>query len=202
MPTASHLKNHRRYFDFRAARRVPESHAWPGLHTHPVVDGGAPAGGHDAVPVVDMRDDADATAAGVARAAEQWGAFLLTGHGVPPDLLARVEARVARVFAMPAAEKMRAVRGPGEACGYGSPPISSFFSKSLWSEGYTFSPANLRADLRKLWPEAGHDHASFWYVCAPAHVRAFVHASRLSHVLLYGSSRSRTRADVIHKLHH
>jgi gibberellin 3beta-dioxygenase len=170
MPTASHLKNHRRYFDFRAARRVPESHAWPGLHTHPVVDGGAPAGGHDAVPVVDMRDDADATAAGVARAAEQWGAFLLTGHGVRPDLLARVEARVANVFAMPASEKMRAVRGPGDKCGYGSPPISSFFSKSMWSEGYTFSPANLRADLRKLWPKAGDDYASFWYV------HAFVHA--------------------------
>ncbi|GJN05637.1 hypothetical protein PR202_ga23284 [Eleusine coracana subsp. coracana] len=157
MPTASHLKNHH-YFDFRAARRVPESHAWPGLHDHPVVDGSGGAG-PDAVPVVDMRDPA----AAVGRAAEQWGAFLVTGHGVPLDLLARVEDRVARMFALPAADKMRAVRGPGDACGYGSPPISSFFSKSMWSEGYTFSPANLRADLRKLWPKAGDDYTSFWY---------------------------------------
>ena len=161
MPTPSHLKNPR-YFDFRAARRVPESHAWPGLHDHPVVDGGAP--GPDAVPVVDL--GAVDPAAAVARAAEQWGAFLLTGHGVPAELLARVEDRIATMFALPADDKMRAVRGPGDACGYGSPPISSFFSKCMWSEGYTFSPANLRADLRKLWPKAGDDYTSFWYVRA------------------------------------
>lgn len=160
MPTPSHLKNPL-YFDFRAARRVPESHAWPGLDDHPVVDG---AGGSpdDAVPVVDLSDPT--AVAHVARAAEQWGAFLLTGHGVPVDLLARVEDRIACMFALPAADKMRAVRGPGDACGYGSPPISSFFSKSMWSEGYTFSPDSLRGDLRKLWPKAGDDYASFWYV--------------------------------------
>ncbi|KAL6626858.1 hypothetical protein ACP70R_030584 [Stipagrostis hirtigluma subsp. patula] len=164
MPTPSHLKNPL-YFDFRAARRVPESHAWPGLHDLPVVDGGAP--GPDAVPVVDMRDPG--AAARVARAAEQWGAFLLSGHGVPAGLVARVEAAVARVFALPAADKMRAVRGPGDACGYGSPPISSFFSKHMWSEGYTFSPASLRADLRKLWPMAGDDYADFCDVMEEFH---------------------------------
>jgi gibberellin 3beta-dioxygenase len=173
MPTASHLQSHR-YFDFRKARRVPESHAWPGLHDHPVVDGGP-----DAVPVVDMREPAGVVAAAVARAAEQWGAFLLTGHGVPPDLLVRVEDRVARMFALPAADKMRAARGPGDACGYGSPPISNFFSKSMWSEGYTFSPANPRADFRKLWPKAGDDYARFWYV----HVFFFasMHSARYLH---------------------
>ena len=80
MPTPSHLKNPR-YFDFRAARRVPESHAWPGLHDHPFVDGGAP--GPDSVPVVDLGAAEADPAAAVARAAVQWGAFLLTGHGVP-----------------------------------------------------------------------------------------------------------------------
>nr|BAF03046.1 GA 3beta-hydroxylase [Oryza sativa Japonica Group] len=52
MPTPSHLKNPL-CFDFRAARRVPETHAWPGLDDHPVVDGGG-GGGEDAVPVVDV----------------------------------------------------------------------------------------------------------------------------------------------------
>ena len=80
MPTPSHLKNPL-YFDFRAARRVPESHAWPGLHEHPVVDGGGAPGTPDAVPVVDLREPGAAAAAGVARAAEQWDAFVLTGHG-------------------------------------------------------------------------------------------------------------------------
>jgi len=198
MPTPSHLKNPL-YFDFRAARRVPESHAWPGLHEHPVVDGGGAPGTPDAVPVVDLREPGAAAAAGVARAAELWGAFLLTGHGVPAELLARVEDRIARMFALPAADKMRAVRGPGDACGYGSPPISSFFSKCMWSEGYTFSPASLRGDLRKLWPKAGDDYASFWYVRAyvsialappPPHVRLPSFASM--HVRI---DRSRTRTD-------
>ncbi|RLM92489.1 gibberellin 3-beta-dioxygenase 2-2-like [Panicum miliaceum] len=183
MPTPSHLKNPL-YFDFRAARRVPESHAWPGLHDHPVVDGGGEPGTPDAVPVVDLRDPGAAAVARVARAAEQWGAFLLTGHGVPAELLARVEDRIACMFALPAADKMRAVRGPGDACGYGSPPISSFFSKCMWSEGYTFSPASLRGDLRKLWPKAGDDYASFCDVMEEFHKEMRVLADKLLELFL------------------
>ncbi|RLN23307.1 gibberellin 3-beta-dioxygenase 2-2-like [Panicum miliaceum] len=183
MPTPSHLKNPL-YFDFRAARRVPESHAWPGLHDHPVVDGGGTPGTPDAVPVVDLRDPGAAVVARVARAAEQWGAFLLTGHGVPAELLARVEDRIACMFALPAADKMRAVRGPGDACGYGSPPISSFFSKCMWSEGYTFSPASLRGDLRKLWPKAGDDYASFCDVMEEFHKEMRVQADKLLELFL------------------
>ncbi|KAF0916130.1 hypothetical protein E2562_000732 [Oryza meyeriana var. granulata] len=166
MPTPSRLKNPL-YFDFRAARRVPETHAWPGLHDHPVVNGGSEAAGPDAVPVVDV--GAPDAAARVACAAEQWGAFLLVGHGVPAPLLARVEERIARMFALPASEKMRAVRGPGESCGYGSPPISSFFSKCMWSEGYTFSPSSLRSELRRLWPKAGDDYLLFCDVMEEFH---------------------------------
>ncbi|CAO2181115.1 unnamed protein product [Urochloa humidicola] len=185
MPTPSHLKNPH-YFDFRAARRVPESHAWQGLDDHPVVDGGGAPGSSpdDAVPVVDMREPAAAAASRVARAAEQWGAFLLTGHGVSGELLARVEDRIARMFVLPAADKLRAVRGPGDACGYGSPPISSFFSKSMWSEGYTFSPASLRHDLRKLWPKAGDDYASFCDVMEEFHKEMRALADRLLELFL------------------
>nr|CAB3472010.1 unnamed protein product [Digitaria exilis] len=183
MPTPSHLNNPL-YFDFRAARRVPESHAWTGLDDHPVVDGGAP-GSPDAVPVVDLRDgDLAGAAASVASAAEQWGAFLLTGHGVSAELLARVEDRIACMFALPAADKMRAVRRPGDACGYGSPPISSFFTKCMWSEGYTFSPASLRGDLRKLWPKAGHDYASFCDVMEEFHKEMRVLADKLLELFL------------------
>ncbi|KAF8705825.1 hypothetical protein HU200_031033 [Digitaria exilis] len=183
MPTPSHLNNPL-YFDFRAARRVPESHAWTGLDDHPVVDGGAP-GSPDAVPVVDLSDgDLAGAAASVASAAEQWGAFLLTGHGVPEELLARVEDRIACMFALPAADKMRAVRRPGDACGYGSPPISSFFTKCMWSEGYTFSPASLRGDLRKLWPKAGHDYASFCDVMEEFHKEMRVLADKLLELFL------------------
>ena len=66
------------YFDFHAARQVPETHAWPG-HDHPVVDGGAL--GLDVVPVVDLvvagaaDEPRAAVVAQVACAAEQWGTF-------------------------------------------------------------------------------------------------------------------------------
>lgn len=182
MPTPSHLSKDPHYFDFRAARRVPETHAWPGLHDHPVVDGGGTGGGPDAVPVVDMRDPCAAEA--VALAAQDWGAFLLEGHGVPLELLARVEAAIAGMFALPASEKMRAVRRPGDSCGYGSPPISSFFSKCMWSEGYTFSPANLRSDLRKLWPKAGHDYRHFCAVMEEFHREMRALADKLLELFL------------------
>ncbi|VAH58240.1 gibberellin 3-beta-dioxygenase 2-1 [Triticum urartu] len=182
MPTPSHLSKDPRYFDFRAARRVPETHAWPGLHDHPVVDGSGAGGGPDAVPVVDMRDPCAAEA--VALAAQDWGAFLLEGHGVPLELLAGVEAAIGGMFALPASEKMRAVRRPGDSCGYGSPPISSFFSKCMWSEGYTFSPANLRSDLRKLWPKAGHDYRHFCAVMEEFHREMRALADKLLELFL------------------
>jgi gibberellin 3-beta-dioxygenase len=99
---------------------------------------------HEGDPVVDVTIAvaADKTRAAVvaqgACVAEQWGVFLLTDHDVPAELLARMEDRITTMFALPADDKMRAVHGPGDACSYGSPPISSF--KCMWSKGYTFSP--------------------------------------------------------------
>lgn len=100
------------------------------------------------------------------------------------ELLARVEARIAGMFALPAPEKMRASRRPGDSCGYGSPPISSFFSKCMWSEGYTFSPANLRSDLRKLWPKQGHDYNLFCDVMEEFHREMRALSDRLMELFL------------------
>ncbi|XBI59813.1 hypothetical protein VPH35_040823 [Triticum aestivum] len=157
---------HNNYFDFGAARQVPETHTWEGLYEHPLVDGGVGAA-EDAVPVVDLRDPHAAEA--VARASEQWGTFLLEGHGIPSELLARVEAGIASMFALPASEKMRAARQDGQSHGYGLPPIASYFPKTTRSEGYTLSPANLRAELRKMWPDAGEDYRHFCDVMEEFH---------------------------------
>ncbi|XBI96216.1 hypothetical protein VPH35_032529 [Triticum aestivum] len=115
------------YFDLDAARQVPETHAWEGLHEHLVVDGGVGAG-EDAVPVVDMRDPCAAEA--VARTSKKWGAFLLLGHGLPRDLMARVEAGIADMFGLPKPEKMRAARQDGDPVGYGLPQIATYLSKT------------------------------------------------------------------------
>ncbi|KAI5009946.1 hypothetical protein ZWY2020_012083 [Hordeum vulgare] len=157
-PSQLNKDPHNRYFDLGAAREVPDTHAWDGQHELPVVDGGVGAG-DDAVPVVDMRDPRAAEA--VVRASEQWGAFLLEGHGVPTELLARVEAGIAGMFALPTPEKMRAARHDGDLYGYGPPLIASYVSKNMWSEGYTLTPANLHAEFRKIWPDAGQHYRHF-----------------------------------------
>jgi len=124
-------------FELGSAAGVPETHAWPGVNEYPSVE----SAGRDAVPVVDMGsmggpDDDAARAA--ARAAEEWGAFLLVGHGVPRGVAARAEEQVARLFALPAPDKARAehrLGGEVAAGGYGRPPLALRFSKLMWSEG-------------------------------------------------------------------
>lgn len=164
--TSSPVENAAAYFDFRAAERVPESHAWKEKHDHPVV--AEAAAGPDAVPVVDMRDVTGAAAA-VARAAEEWGGFLLVGHGVSEELLARMEEQIARLFARPAPDKARAARRPGDANGYGVPPYSLFFPKLMWSEGYTFRAASVRSEFRRIWPDGGDDYLRFCDVMEEYH---------------------------------
>lgn len=102
-----------------------------------------------------------------------WGVlFLLVGHGVPREVAARAEEQVARLFALPAPDKARAGRRPGEptATGYGRPPLTLRFSKLMWSEGYTFRAATVREEFRRVWPDGGDDYLRFWYVRAPCHV--------------------------------
>nr|CAB3460396.1 unnamed protein product [Digitaria exilis] len=152
--------------DLRSAERVPETYAWAGRDDHPSVDSSSSAG-RDAVPVVDLAAGGDPGA--VARVAEEWGAFLLVGHGVPAELLARVEEQVARLFALPAATKARAARRPGEANGYGRPPIEIRFETLMWSEGYAFPAGDVRAELRRVWPDAGDDYLRFCDVMEEYH---------------------------------
>ncbi|XP_047063290.1 gibberellin 3-beta-dioxygenase 1-like [Lolium rigidum] len=153
-------------FDFLAVNCVPESHVWTEQKDYPVVPESA---GPDAVPVVDMADATDGAIAAVARAAEEWGGFLLVGHGVPIELLARVEEQIKRLFARPASEKERAARGEGFKNGYGVPPYALYFSKLMWSEGYTFSAADVRSEFRRIWPDGGDDYLGFCDVMEEFH---------------------------------
>ena len=60
------------------------------------------------IPVLDWRENArdpDAFAAALGRACRETGFFCLTGHGVPPDLIARTFAQAEAFFALPEAAK-------------------------------------------------------------------------------------------------
>ncbi|KAL6897880.1 hypothetical protein ACP4OV_006839 [Aristida adscensionis] len=161
------------YFEFRSADRVPETHVWAGPHDYPVVPPppSSAAGLDDAaVPVVDMsRGGAPAVAAAVARAAEEWGGFLLVGHGVPAAAVERAQEEIARLFGRPAPEKTRAGRRPGESAGYGVPPYALHFPRLMWSEGYTFPAAAVRDEFRRVWPDGGDDYHRFCTVMEEYH---------------------------------
>ncbi|CAL4910102.1 unnamed protein product [Urochloa decumbens] len=169
------------YFEFRSAEHVPETHEWPGLHDHPSVDAVAAAGRDDAVPVVDLGGGGDpaAVARALARAAEEWGAFLLVGHGVPEGVAARMEEQIARLFALPAADKDRAARRPGEMNGYGRPPYALRFSRLMWSEGYTFAAATIRDEFRRVWLDGGDDYLRFCEVMEEHHREMMALGKRL-----------------------
>ncbi|KAM0821784.1 hypothetical protein ACQ4PT_071952 [Festuca glaucescens] len=145
-------------FDFLAVNCVPESHVWTEQKCYPVVPESV---GQDTMPVVDMADATDVAISTMARAAEEWGGFLLVGHSMPIDLLMRVEEQIKRLFALPATEKEQAARGGGYS--YGVPPYMLYFSNLMWSEGYTFSASDVRSEFRRIWPDGGDDYMHFWY---------------------------------------
>ncbi|KAM0910446.1 hypothetical protein ACQ4PT_014174 [Festuca glaucescens] len=160
------IQNAATTFDFLAVNCVPESHVWTEQKDYPVVPESA---GNDAVPVVDMERDTDGAIATVAQAAEEWGGFLLVGHGVPIELLVRVEEQIKCLLARPAPDKERAARGGEFKNGYGMPPYALYFSKLMWSEGYTFSAANVRSEFRRIWPDGGDEYIRFCDVMEEFH---------------------------------
>ncbi|TVU17229.1 hypothetical protein EJB05_33248, partial [Eragrostis curvula] len=148
--------------------------------TLPVAAPTVEAVGRDAVPVVDMRDPDVAQA--VARAAEEWGAFLLVGHGFPAEVMARTEEQLVLLFERPAPERTRGWRRPGEANNVG--PYASHFAKLMWSEGYTFPATAVRSEFRRVWPDAGDDYDRFCEVMEEYHREMRALSSKLLDVLL------------------
>lgn len=124
---------------------LPDSHVWP--QSRPSTN--PPSQSGSTIPVVDLSHPEFPSL--VRRAAERWGAFQVTGHGVSGELLRQVELQTRRLFALPADRKLAAARVPGSGTGYGTPPISPLFPKLMWSEGFSIvgSPAE---HAHKLWP--------------------------------------------------
>ncbi|KAJ6820471.1 putative gibberellin 3-beta-dioxygenase 2-3 [Iris pallida] len=141
MPTSTHLNF------FESVREVPDSHLWT-VDDHPTSK-------HESVPVIDL--SGPTAMAQLMEACEKWGAFQIVGHGIPDVLLDRFQAQLDRLFSLPAERKELAAQ---ERCsdglsGFGRIPIASFFSKEMWTEGFTIvgSPAE---QARKMWPDDPH----------------------------------------------
>ncbi|MCE3216343.1 gibberellin 3-beta-dioxygenase [Datura stramonium] len=73
------------------------------------------------------------------------------------EILLTIWKRPKRLFSLPLQQKLKAARSPDGIAGYGVARISSFFSKLMWSEGFTIFGSPLE-HARQLWP---HDYNLF-----------------------------------------
>ncbi|KAG5244326.1 gibberellin beta-hydroxylase family protein [Salix suchowensis] len=129
--------------DFDSVRALPDSHAWPpASHASESDD-------RLSIPTVDLTDpDAGKL---IGQACEAWGAFQVTNHAIPLDLLREVESEARRLFSLPTGQKLKALRSPGGATGYGLARISPFFNKYMWHEGFTIMGSSTD-HASDLWP--------------------------------------------------
>ncbi|XP_065867513.1 gibberellin 3-beta-dioxygenase 1-like [Euphorbia lathyris] len=146
------LPPHTKLLDFTSLEEVPDSYKWSQFddnHQSPV------AKTDDSVPVIDLSDPNAPKA--ISHACKTWGIFQVINHGVPLNLLHDIEFVSSTLFSLPAHQKLKAERSPDGISGYGRAKISNFFSKFMWSEGFTIvgSPFD---HFRLLWPQ---DHAQF-----------------------------------------
>lgn len=138
--------------DFKSLHRVPDSHVWPptGETNHD------DARENPSIPIVDF--SAPNFEENLVRACETWGVFHLTNHGIPTNIFTEVESQTRRLFELPTNIKMKVLRSPGGATGYGASRMQPFFPKFMWHEGFTIAGSPF-VHATQLWP---HDYQSFW----------------------------------------
>ncbi|XP_050213603.1 gibberellin 3-beta-dioxygenase 1-like isoform X2 [Mercurialis annua] len=136
--------------DFDAIQTLPESHVWPESDDFQFNDVGQLS-----VPTIDLEKPDVGNLIG--HACETWGAFQVINHGIPLELLHEVESETRRLFSLPSRQKLKALRSPGGATGYGRARISQFFTKYMWHEGFTIM-GSPEGHARLLWP---HDYRRF-----------------------------------------
>ncbi|GMH03650.1 hypothetical protein Nepgr_005489 [Nepenthes gracilis] len=135
--------------DFCTLKELPETYAWEPVDCHGHHSGDCGTTRVEPVPVVDLYDPNAERLIG--HACKTWGAFQIINHEIPRRLLDDVESASRRLFSLPLRQKLRAARDPDGVTGYGPAPISSFFSKQMWSEGFTIFGSPLE-HARQLWP--------------------------------------------------
>ncbi|XP_074566122.1 gibberellin 2-beta-dioxygenase 3-like [Curcuma longa] len=92
----------------------------PALHQIPLVKSAKLAAG--SISVVDLSKPRAAAAAAIIEACEDSGFFKVVNHGIPLELVRRLEAEAAAFFARPPADKESAI-GPADPFGYGHQTI-------------------------------------------------------------------------------
>nr|BAJ65442.1 gibberellin 3-oxidase [Torenia fournieri]BAJ76663.1 gibberellin 3-oxidase [Torenia fournieri] len=138
------LNVHKKYLDLSSVKELPETHAWTSskLDDEETCDA-------ENVPIIDLNDENAIELIG--RACRTWGVFQVINHNIPKSLLDEIEFEGKKLFSLPMQQKLRAARSPDGVSGYGVARISSFFSKLMWSEGFTIL-GSVSEHARLLWP--------------------------------------------------
>ncbi|KAJ1420185.1 Oxoglutarate/iron-dependent dioxygenase [Sesbania bispinosa] len=129
---------------------LPDSHAWS-LSNDDIdyFSFNGEVGSSMTIPIIDLMDPNAMELIG--HACEEWGAFQLKNHGIPLSLIEEVEEEAKSLFALPTEQKLKALRSPSGATGYGRARISQFFPKSMWHEGFTIMGSPYE-NAKKIWP--------------------------------------------------
>ncbi|XP_031281617.1 gibberellin 3-beta-dioxygenase 1-like [Pistacia vera] len=140
---------HHEYLDLTSLKELPDSYDWTDeLNMIPATTGGGAIS--LAMPVIDFNDP-DALQL-IGHACKTWGAFQVVNHGIPTSLLDQTECTSRDLFSLPIEQKLKASRSPDAISGYGLIRSNSFFSKIMWSEGFTVLGSPLD-HFRQLWPQ-------------------------------------------------
>nr|CAH69705.1 gibberellin 3-oxidase [Phaseolus coccineus] len=134
--------------DFSSSPAIPDSHSWSEPNDNRISSDDPP-------PVIDLLDPKAKDL--ISLACQNSGAFQLTNHGIPLGVIQAAEEEVEHLFSLPTEQKMKALRTPDGATGYGRARISPFFPKGMWHEGFTII-GSISQDVKKIWPD---DHARF-----------------------------------------
>ncbi|KAJ3701305.1 hypothetical protein LUZ61_005010 [Rhynchospora tenuis] len=142
------MMHHPQNFQFDS---IPDSHDWSDLYYHPFA---APVGS-GSIPVIDLNDPKLIEKIGMA--CKEWGVFLISNHGIEPEILNQLGSQMHQLFALPVEAKLKVAKTDGYGAGYGGIPISPHFPKYMWHEGYIITGSPLD-HAQKLWPD---DYSSF-----------------------------------------
>ncbi len=135
------------------------------------------------VPLIDLSrrigPDRAALAAELDAACRDIGFLLVTGHGVPPDLIRRMHAVSTAFFRLPESEKRHLQVANGRIHGW-TGPRQSYLADTLapgsarapdWKEGFSVGPVETPPDLtareipyfgRNLWPTRPDGFVEIW----------------------------------------
>ncbi|KAJ4835315.1 hypothetical protein Tsubulata_042119, partial [Turnera subulata] len=139
---------HQKHLDINSLEELPDSFKWTPVEdiNHPITDSFM----SESVPVVDLLHPN--ALENIGQACKNWGVFQVINHGIPSSLLDGVENTSKSLFSLPIQQKVKAARPADGVSGYGFARISSFFSKLMWSEGFTIVGSPVE-HFRQLWPQ-------------------------------------------------